>query len=674
MDFIRMKKKILTAALGFAAVMLLCTLLSRGIYAAQLPQVETQKPQKRALGHTVEAEGSIEAGSETAVSVIPGLKVDEICVRPGESVSANTVLFTLDQEDLEQKIREQELAVSKLELETEGLRQQQDLAAGKKQLEQNRSLEDYALKDTQEDRRIDQAYSQTQRAQEKLDEHLADQPRQTSQEERDSRQKEYEEWQSASKDIQEQLLKARSELEQAEREEAAARKALEEYEANMGGNGGSGGSDAGAGGDSGGADAGEGVGAGGSDAGAGGDSGGADAGEGVGAGGLDTGDNGDSGGAGGGSVSGNSSVPASVPDPVAQTDSGSADGQAGAESAEEQTAGQNPPSPEAAFDPSTDPEYIRLKEAAEKAAALVQQKQQRVAELTLAAEKAGLDAKVKPDYSAEDAEMKSWESTRESLEDQLEDARTNQENSVWNKLDAMLEARRKVEDASLAEQVSMTLQINQLELEYRREILSGYQELQKKEGRICNEEEGVVTELPIQTGEPAPEGACVRLARLDEAFRFRCILTKEQKKYVSLGDEILLKLGNTGKVVNARVDYLTESKDSPGSYEAYVYLPEGTGSVGMNAVMTASVQSQSFACTIPTSAVYEENEQHYCYVIRRQAGILGEELAVSRVPVNVLDQNAKYTAIEEGSLPEDAEVVVSSSRELGDGKAVRYGA
>lgn len=630
MDFIRMKKKILTAALGFAAVMLLCTLLSRGIYAAQLPQVETQKPQKRALGHTVEAEGSIEAGSETAVSVIPGLKVDEICVRPGESVSANTVLFTLDQEDLEQKIREQELAVSKLELETEGLRQQQDLAAGKKQLEQNRSLEDYALKDTQEDRRIDQAYSQTQRAQEKLDEHLADQPRQTSQEERDSRQKEYEEWQSASKDIQEQLLKARSELEQAEREEAAARKALEEYEANMGGNGGSGGPDAGAGGDS--------------------------------------------GGAGGGSVSGNSSAPASVPDPAAQTDSGSADGQAGAESAEEQTAGQNPPSPEAAFDPSTDPEYIRLKEAAEKAAALVQQKQQRVAELTLAAEKAGLDAKVKPDYSAEDAEMKSWESTRESLEDQLEDARTNQENSVWNKLDAMLEAKRKVEDASLAEQVSMTLQINQLELEYRREILSGYQELQKKEGRICNEEEGVVTELPIQTGEPAPEGACVRLARLDEAFRFRCILTKEQKKYVSLGDEILLKLGNTGKVVNARVDYLTESKDSPGSYEAYVYLPEGTGSVGMNAVMTASVQSQSFACTIPTSAVYEENEQHYCYVIRRQAGILGEELAVSRVPVNVLDQNAKYTAIEEGSLPEDAEVVVSSSRELGDGKAVRYGA
>ncbi len=628
MDFIRMKKKILVAAFGFAAVMLLCTLLSRGIYGAQLPQVETQKPQKRALGHTVEAEGSIEAGSETAVSVIPGLKVDEICVRPGESVSANTVLFTLDQEDLEEKIKEQELAVRKLELETESLRQQQELAAGKKQLEQNRSLEDYALTDTEEDRKIDQAYSQTQRVQEKLNEHLADQPEQTSQEERDSRQKEYEEWQSASQELQEELLKAQAELEQAKRNEEAARKALEEYEANM--SGGSGGNDTGSG---------------------------------------QAAPDGD------GSVSGN--TPARIQEEAspgpAEASSGLADGQTKPQTENGGTSAQEPAAPDPSFDPSNDPEYIRLKEAAEQAAAIVKQKQQQVDELTLAVEKSGLDPKVKPDYSAEDAEMKSWESTRESLEDQLEDAQTNQENSVWNKLDAMLEAKRKVEDASLAEQVSMTLQINQLELDYRREILADYQKLQKQEGRICSEEEGVVTELPIKAGESAPEGASVRLACLDEAFRFRCILTKEQKKYISLGDEILLKLGNTGKAVKARVDYLTESRDNPGSYEAYIYLPEGTGSVGMNAVMTASVQSQSFDCTIPTAAVYEENEQHYCYVIRRQDGILGEELAVSRVPVNVLDQNTKYTAIEEGSLPEDAEVVVSSNRELEDGKVVRYG-
>lgn len=650
MDFIRMKKKILVAAFGFAAVMLLCTLLSRGIYGAQLPQVETQKPQKRALGHTVEAEGSIEAGSETAVSVIPGLKVDEICVRPGESVSANTVLFTLDQEDLEEKIKEQELAVRKLELETESLRQQQELAAGKKQLEQNRSLEDYALTDTEEDRKIDQAYSQTQRVQEKLNEHLADQPEQTSQEERDSRQKEYEEWQSASHELQEELLKAQAELEQAKRNEEEARKALEEYEANM--SGGSGGTDTG--------------GDGGSDE--------TDTGSGSGSGGNDTG-SGQAAPDGDGSVSGN--TPARIQEEAspgqAESSSGLADGQTKPQTENGGTSAQEPAAPDPSFDPSNDPEYIRLKEAAEQAAAIVKQKQQQVDELTLAVEKAGLDPKVKPDYSAEDVEMKSWESTRESLEDQLEDAQTNQENSVWNKLDAMLEAKRKVEDASLAEQVSMTLQINQLELDYRREILADYQRLQKQEGRICSEEEGVVTELPIKAGEPAPEGASVRLACLDEAFRFRCILTKEQKKYISLGDEILLKLGNTGKAVKARVDYLTESRDNPGSYEAYIYLPEGTGSVGMNAVMTASVQSQSFACTIPTAAVYEENEQHYCYVIRRQDGILGEELAVSRVPVNVLDQNTKYTAIEEGSLPEDAEVVVSSNRELEDGKVVRYG-
>lgn len=66
---------------------------------------------KRAIGHTVEAAGNITAGRELAVDAVSGLKVNQIYVDLGDSVSENTLLFDVDQEDLKEKIAEQELAI-----------------------------------------------------------------------------------------------------------------------------------------------------------------------------------------------------------------------------------------------------------------------------------------------------------------------------------------------------------------------------------------------------------------------------------------------------------------------------------------------------------------------------------------------------------------------------------
>ena len=74
----------------------------------------------------------------------------------GDSVSENTLLFDVDQEDLKEKIAEQELAIKKLEMSNEQARQQKELDAQKDLLNQNRSLEDYALADTEENRKIEQ--------------------------------------------------------------------------------------------------------------------------------------------------------------------------------------------------------------------------------------------------------------------------------------------------------------------------------------------------------------------------------------------------------------------------------------------------------------------------------------------------------------------------------------
>lgn len=633
MEFVRKKKKVLLAAFLFFGIMFVCTLVSKGIYGATLPQVETELPEKRALGHTVEAAGNVTAGREVAVDAVSGLKVNQIYVDLGDSVSANTLLFDVDQDDLDEKIAEQELAIKKLELSNDQARQQKELAAQKELLDQNRSLEDYALTDTEQNRKIDQAGDSVENAEEKLNDHLNNQPKQTSDEDRNNKKQEYSDWESRMKDLQKQQISVSSDLEAAKTAEEAAQKALDDYIAAHG-NGGGGGGGAGADGD-------------GSQASP-----------------EENKPEENKPEESHGDVSGNDAGSADSGGSGEKAPGGNEDGGPAPDSGDSVSGGQGT---------NSDPEREKLEEALREASAKRESVQTRLKEIEDELAKGNVDAKTKPDYAGEDSAWENWESTKKSLEDSVDGAKQAQENSVWDKLDAMLEAKRKVEDSNLGGDPDRTIEMNQMEITYRKEILKKYTALKVNGGQVFGENNGIVTKIKISPGEVIPQGASVVLADLEESLKFRALLTKEEKKYVDIEDTVMLKLGNSGKNVEARVDYIAESESTPGSYEAIVYLPKGVGAVGQSGTLAASAQSESYPVTIPAKALHGENERYYIYVLRRQQGILGEELAVSRVDVNVLDKNSKYVAIEEGAVDEETEIVVNTTKELSEGSVVRYG-
>lgn len=641
--------------------------------------METEKPEKRALGHMVEAEGMVTANREVAVDTVSGLKVNQIYVNLGDSVSANTLLFDVDQEDLKEKISEQEFAIKKLEMSNEQARQQKELDAQKELLAQNRSLEDYALADTEEDRKIEQAGDAVAKAEEKLEDHLNNQPRQTPDEERNQKKEEYKDWDSRMKDLQKQQISANSELEAAKAEEEAARKALDDY---IAAHGDSGGGDGDSGSDSSGEDNNSGSGS------SGGSPDNHDGGqeavrentaqsrEGQASGGSVSGNDGGSDGSGtaGSDSAGGDSVGGS-------DDGGSAgDGSGSGGDSDSGETSDNGGTPDGGEDntgggsgPAADPERERLEEALKAAEARRESAERRVKSIEEELAKGSVDTKTKPDYANEDSAWENWESTKKSLEDSVDSAKQNQENSVWDKLDAMLEAKRKVEDSTLAANPDLTLEMNQMEIAYRNEILQKYVQLQKADGQVFSEDNGIVTKIKISSGERVPDGASVVLADLDESFKFRTTLTREEKKYVDINDTVSLKLGNSGRTVEGQVAYLAESESTPGSYDAIVYLPPGEGAVGQSGTMTASSQSQSYPLTIPAKAVYTDNGISYVFVLRKQQGILGEELAASRVNVNVLDKNNKFASIEEGTIDADTEIIVDTTKALEEGAVVRYG-
>lgn len=194
MEFWKKQKRVLTAFGIFLALMFLCTLISRAVYASRLPQVSVETPRRMALNHTVAADGIAHQGREYAVTALSGLRVRTVYANVGDKVTTETLLFDLDLEDLKEKIQNKELEIKKLQLQIASLEQNKSLDAQKQQTENARAQEDYNRAESKTGEALERAREDLEDAEDAYDAHR-DHPEQvTSEEERRAQMAAYEEW------------------------------------------------------------------------------------------------------------------------------------------------------------------------------------------------------------------------------------------------------------------------------------------------------------------------------------------------------------------------------------------------------------------------------------------------------------------------------------------------
>lgn len=104
MEIGKRRKKVVWGFFVFLGVMGVCTGVSRGIYAYQMPQVETGRMAGKSISHGVSVSGVVEAARESDVVVAEGVRVQEVCVKVGERVEKGKVLMRVDVSDLEELI------------------------------------------------------------------------------------------------------------------------------------------------------------------------------------------------------------------------------------------------------------------------------------------------------------------------------------------------------------------------------------------------------------------------------------------------------------------------------------------------------------------------------------------------------------------------------------------
>ncbi|MDE7197723.1 MAG: biotin/lipoyl-binding protein [Lachnospiraceae bacterium] len=269
-----------------------------------------------------------------------------------------------------------------------------------------------------------------------------------------------------------------------------------------------------------------------------------------------------------------------------------------------------------------------------------------------------------------EAERKAREQEEERLKQELQAAAYAEADAKWNRDNIIKDAGRRVEDTVSGEDEDAALAVYRAEVAGIQEKLAAYREILNQEGKITAPLSGMVTDIYVQAGGRVPDTASFLMADDSVPCQFRVTLTKEDKTYVNLNDDVKLKLGNR-KEINATVDYLMENENAPGSFTAVLRLPEETGTPGQSGTVVCAKAGEKQPCCIPILALHENpGGACYVYVVGEREGILGMEYYVEEINVSVVDKNDKFAAVE-GAITAESRIIQSADKEIAKGDVVR---
>ncbi|MDO4340720.1 MAG: HlyD family efflux transporter periplasmic adaptor subunit [Eubacteriales bacterium] len=261
--------------------------------------------------------------------------------------------------------------------------------------------------------------------------------------------------------------------------------------------------------------------------------------------------------------------------------------------------------------------------------------------------------------------------TEQALRDEIRSREEEQNQVIMNRNQEVLEAQRAVEDAKMAEASDGTLENTRKELEQAQEELKTLKKLLKKKGAVSAPTDGVVKSISVSTGGQTAEDAAIVLYETTGELRMTGTISKEDLKYVSVGDKASVK-GSSGKEIEgAVIETITEDEANPELRTISAMIPEDSLAIGESVEFTVSRDEGPYGCCVPLSAVYGETGKEYVYVLDTQNSVLGEVLIARKVNIVIQDRNESFAALQNGSLSSGQKVVSDADRMIEDGSRVR---
>ncbi len=671
----RRMEKWMKIFLIFLAFVWLCTIISKSIYVSGLPMVKTDTASKKYVEHIVNTDGIVTAGGEIAVNTQAGLRVDKIYVHEGDAVQAGDVLFTIDTSDLTELISAKETELSKLQCNLSDWQVNAVIDAQKKEVAILWAKEDYETADKETALAKERAKEALDKAEAALGKHLADTVPYTADNARRNAWDAYHDWVNKGYGIADKITAKEREIQDleeqlAELEKHVGKETASEEDGQPKVLSGSVGADTDNTGGTEDTNTGE------DNSDAGNNQNGAENTDGHGN--ADTGTNTDA-----ADSTENESENANTDDTdntknenenaitddtdntENENENANTDDTDSVENGNENTeTGALAPDTKENQNPSPADEEKRtellnkIKKANEELLALRDQ-------LT----KHDRDAVAQPDYSAEEAEYDAWQSTKLTLEENVQRAKESYNDASYTREVTLRQKLREIANAETTSKADSTAMLYELDIKQAKKQIERLHAIKQQKGEIKAENDGIISKIQIEVGGRTSDTAALLLTDALRPCQFKFSITKEEGKYVHLNDTVELKLNGQSTATEVTVDYLTEN--TQGGYDILCMLPENMGQPGLSGSVQKAVQGEYHELALPVEAVFEERDTFYIYTLNEKEGILGSEYYAEKIKVQVKDQNDRYAAIEAGTISKDTKVITYSTEELKQGQSVR---
>lgn len=309
--------------------------------------------------------------------------------------------------------------------------------------------------------------------------------------------------------------------------------------------------------------------------------------------------------------------------------------------------------------------------------------------------------------SAESAELDNtqddaWQLRKQELESALQEAYAGVESAMKEVNQAqnayeLAEQEDQAQDinaANAAEAARLGAEASKVQIDYTRRELERLKGYQAAEGKICADRDCTVLKVGVEVG-AVTSGSEVFVIG-SGGFQLKGLMKAKDKEKLKAGQEAEVQLG-AGKKKTVRFESIETdtggaaggigasdggasegSTDTGGSasQEAQTFwlasVPENT-EVKSGDTFTWQTEiptEKEYEQMIPLSALREDVNETYCLVLAEEEQMLGTVQTAKKVPVTVLEKDAKNAAVTSTLSVED-KVIVSSEKYVAEGDRVR---
>lgn len=271
-------------------------------------------------------------------------------------------------------------------------------------------------------------------------------------------------------------------------------------------------------------------------------------------------------------------------------------------------------------------------------------------------------------------ETDSSEISQEELLAIYDEKQNNLQVLIRDKEAAILQAKQVLETAQL--ESSELLDINEYEVELSKVQNECNQlvNLQENEGMIRASADGIVSKINISIGGMTSNEAAILLEDMNSDNVMVMQIEKDKEEYVAFGQQGtvigITEDGTENMYQSATVFETKINEENSDLLDVKVNLGQENYMYGSKSSFEIIKSSQQYSDCLPISAIHEDLNGYYVFILEEKKGILGSEEIATAVKIDIIDRNFSMVAIKEQLLLKNEKIIIEINKTIKNGDRV----